>query len=159
MKKIISLLLFTPLLFACSNDKPYTGKKIGLGYVENGSLVNSSVSQMKQIAFDYRIDSIFYIGDDDCAACVKLKQDISGWCKTNHANVYYIHYSEITESDLSTLISITADDYYKWDENSTIPATYFMMGGAILFRGSSDNTLKYLNRYVEVVASTSSIDQ
>ena len=153
MKKIIKLLLFAPLLIGCSSEKPYTGQKIALPYVEEGQLVDSSVSEMKTVAFDNKTDSVFYIGDDSCAACVTLKKDIAGWCSLNHANVYYIHYSEVTESDLSTLVDIT-DGYYQWSEDTSIPAAYFMMMGEIIFRGSADNTLKYLNRYVEVISST-----
>lgn len=159
MKKLIKLLLFAPLLIGCSGDKPYTGQKIGLQYVEEGSLVDSSISEMKTIAFDNAVDSVFLIGDDDCNACAVLKKDIVGWCKTNHANVYYIHYSEMTESDLTTLVSLTEGSAYDWKDGTSIPATYFMMMGTILFRGASDNTIKYLTRYVEVIDSTSSNNQ
>ena len=158
MKKFIPLLLLTPLLFGCTSEKPYTGQKIVLDYVEEGTLVDSSVTEMKEVAFEQKIDSIFYIGDDDCSACLTLKQDIAGWCKLNHANVYYIHYSEVSQSDLSTLIDIT-EGYYQWSEEASIPATYLMMMGEIIFRGDSTNTLKYLNRYIEVNNPTSSANQ
>ena len=161
MKKIFRLFLFAPILLTgCMNEKPYNGQKIALDYVEEGTLVNSSVSEMKTIAFDNKVDSIFYIGSDECTSCVTLKKDIAGWCVTNHANVYNIDYSSVTAEDLAMLKEITAEDTsYNWTDESSIPAVYFMMEGYIIFRGGTTNTIKYLNRYVEVKDTTSSANQ
>ena len=160
MKQIFKLLLFAPLLVGCTTEQPYKGPKLQLQYVEEGTLVTSSVQEMKEVAFDNKIDSVFYIGDDDCSACSNLKSNITNWCSNNHANVYYIEYTSLNTDDLNLLESITKDSDYDWNaEKASLPATYFMMQGYIIFKGASDNTMKYLKRYVEVVDTTSSTNQ
>ena len=149
MKAKVLVLLIIPFLIGCK-EKPYDGPKITLDYATEGTLINSSVLHMKELAFDNKIDSIFYIGDETCAACVEFKPKLMTWCSQNHANIYYIQVTEMTEEDSNMLTDLTVGSYYEWKDKNTIPATYFMKQGEIVFRGESSNTINYLNKYVAI---------
>ena len=149
MKVKVLVLLIIPFLIGCK-EKPYDGPKITLEYAEEGKLISSNVTQMKDLAFDLKIDSIFYIGDETCAACVEFKQKLVTWCSQNHADIYYIQVTEMTEEDSNMLADLTIGSYYEWKDKNTIPTTYFMMQGEIVFRGESSNTINYLNKYVAI---------
>lgn len=148
MKKLV-LLLIIPFLIGCSQDNQYKGKKIELQYVEEGSLVVVDAKHMFDEAFTNKNDSIYYIGDDTCKACQSLKAQLTFWCKEKHANVYEIKYTKVDSEALKYLIDATVG-YYGWTEKSSVPAVYFFMEGEVITRSDEENTIKYLNEYVEV---------
>ena len=150
--KRLALLLIVPFLVGCSHDNQYKGKKIELQYVEEGSLVVVDAKHMFDEAFTNKIDSIYYIGDDTCKACQSLKTQLTFWCKEKHANIYEIEYTKVDEDGLKYLIDATVG-YYGWTENSSVPATYFFMQGSVVFKGDDQNTVQYLNKYVEIINS------
>lgn len=152
MKSRVLLVLTIPFLIGCKNNDKYTGPKITLAYAEEGVLVSSNVQEMKTIAFDNKTDSIFYLGDDSCASCAEFKPKLVTWCAKNHACIYYISVADMSAEDSSLLTDLTIGSYYEWKDKNTIPSTYFMMQGEVMFCGDSSNTLNYLSKYVAVTA-------
>ena len=149
--KIKPLLVLTiPFLIGCTGNDKYTGTKITLSYVEEGGVVDSSVSEMKTIAFDNKVDSIFYLGDDTCASCAEFRPKFAAWFVQNHANAYYIRVTDMTKEESDLLTDLTVGSYYEWKDKNSIPAVYFMMQGEIMFCGDSSNTMNYLSKYVAV---------
>ena len=148
MKKILLLTLAFPFVIGCSNKK-YSGKKLQLNYVENGSLVVKDTKYLFDEAFTNKVDGVYYIGDDTCKACANLKPKIQSWCEKNHAEIYEIEFTKIDEEGLKYLIDATVG-YYGWTEKSSVPAVYFFMEGEVITRSDEENTIKYLNEYVEV---------
>ena len=148
MKKIIPLLMI-PFLLGCTNSNEYKGKKIQLEYAESGAIITVDAKYMFDNAFTNKIDSIYYLGDDICKACQSLKTQLKFWCKDNHTNVYEIVYTDIKDEELNYIIDATVG-YYGWTETDSVPATFFFMQGTVVFRGDDQNTVQYLNKYVEV---------
>ena len=105
MKKLFCLALIIPFIIGCSNKK-YTGKKLQLNYVENGSLVEATTKDLFDNAFTNKTDGVYYIGDDSCSACANLKPKIQSWCEKNHANVFEIEFKKIDEEGLKYLLYV-----------------------------------------------------
>ena len=138
-----------PFLLGCTSNNEYKGKKIQLEYEENGSVVIVNAKHMFDMAFTNKIDSIYFLGDDSCKACQSLKTQLKFWCAEHHASVYEIVYTNVKDEELNYIIDATVG-YYGWTENDSVPATYFFMQGTVVFRGDDQNTVQYLNKYVEV---------
>ena len=155
--KYLTFLLIPFCLIGCKRDDSYKGDKITLDYVEEGHLVESNVPEMKVNAFDNKVDSIYYIGDDSCAACADFKPKLVTWCAQNHANIYYIKFTEMTQEESSMLTDLTVGSIYEWGEKNTLPTTFFMMRGTLVFRGESSNTVSYLKKYVTVKSNSESV--
>ena len=153
MKSKALLLLTIPFLIGCTSNDKYTGPKITLAYAEEGKIVDSSVQEMKTIAFVNKVDSIFYLGDDTCASCAEFKPKLVSWCAQNHANIYYIKVAEMTKEDSEMLTDLTIGSYYEWKDKNSIPSTYFMMQGEVVFCGDGSNTMNYLSKYVTVATA------
>lgn len=150
MKSIARLLLLTPFIFACSNKTSYTGEKIlTIEHDESGQFVEVKAQHMFENAYQGKIDSIYYIGDDNCVACTELKPKIGVWMAQHQARVYYIKYASIDDENFTYLSNSTVG-YYEWTEKSTVPAVYFFANGDVVFKGDDSNTMNYLNRYVGV---------
>ena len=148
MKKLIPLLLVVPFLFGCK-EKKYTGPKITVERNETGELVDATPETMFSVAHENKTDSVFYIGDETCAACKQLKPQLEAWVKAYNGTIYYIKFNTITSENMQNLYDAT-EGYYKWSESTPVPVTYFFMQGEVIVQGDSTNTMKFLNKYVTV---------
>ncbi|MDY4848794.1 MAG: hypothetical protein SO176_00815 [Bacilli bacterium] len=150
MKRKIYLLFFIPLLIGCNNqNSSYTGEKMKIEYAENGGFVTIDPEFLYNHAFIDRIDSIYLFGDSGCEACLSLKNSMEAWAKYYHAKIYYLPISSITESNKHYVLDAT-EGYYVWQDQDIVPTTYFFMQGSVAFKANDSNTIKYLDRYVEV---------
>ena len=150
MKKLACLLLVVPFLFACK-EKPYTGPKMHVEYNESGELIDAVPETMFQKGFTDKVDSIYYIGQDGCSACDKLKPQLSAWCEVNKGAIYYIQVSSITPEN-EHYISDSTVGYYSWDDRKVTPTVYFLMQGEVVFAGDETNTMSFLMKKVDVVS-------
>ena len=148
MKKI-TLLLLLPCLLACSSNKEYKGTKITLPYVEEGGLVTAVPKDMYDVAFESKSDAVFYIGDDTCSACQKLKPQLSDYCVFYHTNIFEIKFTEVKEEDLHYIVDATVG-YYGWRDEQTLPSVFFFMQGSVAFCGNETDTMNFLMKYVTV---------
>ena len=150
MKKICSLLLVLPFLLGC-NKQEYKGPKIKVEYNATGDLISSAPEYMYTHAFQESVSSIFYIGDDTCSGCAKLKPQLKGWCEVYHGAIYYIPWKSVTEDNEHYLIdATTSDGIYGWKHGDSVPAVFFFMDGYVVNRTSETDTMSYLMKYVEV---------
>ena len=150
MKKVLFVLTLVPFLFGCAS-KQDNNPKIKIQRVNEGKMVVVNAKHMFDEAFSSKINSIYYIGDDTCSSCKQLKPSLEAWCKANYAYIYEIKYQDIDEEGFSYLQQATVG-YYSWSENSSVPTVYFFMGGEVVMKGSSDNTMNILTKYIEVVS-------
>ena len=148
MKKVLTVLFILPFLLACK-EKPYDGPKITVEKDDSGALTEVEPITMFEVAFTNKIDSIFYIGDDSCSACQKLKPQLEAWVQVYKGKIYYIPFQSITSENVQYIYDSTVG-YYQWAEDSSIPATYFFMQGEVIIKGSSDNTMNFIKKYVAV---------
>ena len=148
MKRLIPLLLVVPFLFGCK-EKEYTGPKIIVERNESGELVDATPETMFNKAFTDKVSSVFYIGDDSCAACAKLKPQLEAWVKYYKGTIHYIKVETITSETIQYLYDSTVGEY-QWAESSAIPATYFFMEGYVITKKDGYETMEYLNKYVAV---------
>ena len=147
MKRMILSIFAIPLLLACNNKNE--SPKISLEKVDNPGMEVVNGKHMFDNAFTNKTNSIYYIGDDSCSSCQALKPKVQEWCVNNNARVYEIVLTEMTPEDL-TYIQDSTVGYYVWKDEDVVPTVYFFMEGEVVTRTSSDNTIKYLNKYVEV---------
>ena len=148
MKKVLSVLFILPFLLGC-NKKETNTYKFTLESDESGELTLSDPSEMYQKAKTDKIDCVFYIGDDSCSACQKLKPQLTDFVKAYKLKIYYIPLTSITEENVSYLYDATMGPY-QWAENSSVPTTYFFAYGDVIFRAGYDNTVKYLLKNVNL---------
>ena len=148
MRKSVICLLAIPFLLACSK-KPYNGPKIQVAYNETGNLLEASPMKMHSDATISKVDAVYYIGDDSCSACAKLKPQLEDWCTVYKGTIYYIPVSNITDANVNYLYEAT-EGYYQWTEKSTVPAVYFFMKGEVVFQADQTNAMEYLVERVEV---------
>ena len=152
MKKYISLLFVLPLLLGC-NKKPQTFK-LRIERSNKEEMTQVLPEFMYEHAITNAITSIYYVGDDKCEPCKKLKPQLDGWCKVYHGVIYYIPISSISdETQLNYLKSAThyeASTPYSWEDNPTTPAVFFMMDKCIVNRTDQESTMSFLLNYVEV---------
>lgn len=140
-----------PFLTGCNVDRPYDGPKLKIEYSEAGEVIECTPDFLYQHAITDEVDSIYYIGDDLCIACQQLKPQLNAWCNVYKGAIYYIPISNITEDNMHFLIDATVGQHYEWSDKDPVPAVYFFMETNVLFRGDGENTMNYLNRYVEVL--------
>lgn len=148
MKKILLTLLMVPFALACSNKN--SGTKIKLEKVDNPGLEIVDGKHMYDNAFTEKKNSIYYIGDNTCSACITLKQELDAWCTKNSARIYEIEYTNITEQDQKYIEDSTVGQY-GWSTESTLPSVYFFMMGEVVGLGDSSTTMNKLNKFVEVI--------
>ena len=148
MKEILNVLFILPFLLGCK-EKEYTGYRFTLESDESGELTLSDPQTLYQKAKTDQIDCVFYIGDDTCSACQKLKPQLTDFVKAYKLKIYYVPVSTITEENVSYLYDATMGPY-QWGENSTVPTTYFFAYGDVILRGDSTNTIEYLLNYVNL---------
>ena len=149
MKKYLPLIIMAITLIGCSQNNGYKGKKIQLNYVENGELQAVSPKHMFDEAFISKKDSLYYIGDDSCKACVSVKSQLENWCKEKHAVIYAIQVNDIDEQGFNYIVDSTVG-YYGWNESSSVPTTYFFSEGVVVVAADEQNTMKMIDKYVEV---------
>lgn len=125
---------------------------IQVAYNESGELVLTTPESMHEQIVINKIDAVYYIGDDSCLACAKIKPQLQSWCQVKKGTIYYLPVSEISESNIGLMKEATAG-YYEWNENSSVPAIYFIKEGNIIFCGDQTNAMDYLNSYVEVLSN------
>lgn len=148
MKNHLKTILFIPFLLGCAT-KQYTGVKIVVEYDDSGELTVSNPQEMYDVAITNEKSSIFYIGDDSCKACAKLKPQLESWVKAYKGKIYYIALNSITSENIQYLYDAT-EGYYQWSDSVGIPATYFFMEKEVAMKGDSSTTMNYLLNYVEV---------
>ena len=148
MKNLYRLLIVVPFLFSCTK-RQYTGPKLHVEYNESGALIEVLPDDMFERAFTNKIDSIYYIGDDSCTACQKLKPQLNAWCEVNHGAIYYIPLNTITDENEHYIVDSTVG-YYCWEDKKVVPTVYFFMQGEVILGGDSSNTMKFLIEKVEV---------
>lgn len=146
MKKVLSILFILPFLLGCK-EKEYNGFKFTLETDTSGELTLADPTVLYQKAITEQIDCVFYIGDDTCSACQKLKPQLEAFVKAYELKIYYVPVNSITEENVSYLYDATTGTY-QWAENSTVPTTYFFAYGEVVLRGSANNTVDYLLKYV-----------
>ena len=149
MKKIYSLFLALPLLLAC--NQKYTGPKIKVEYNATGDLIEVAPEYMYNHAFVDKVNSIFYVGDDSCSGCAKLKPQLKGWCSVYYGAIYYIPWKSVTEENEHYLIDSTNEGLYAWKHGDSVPAVFFFMEGYVVIRTGENDTMSYLTNHVEVV--------
>ena len=148
MKRLLTAVFILPFLLGCK-DKGYTGRKITLEKDESGKLTEVDPSVMYDVVVTNEKDAVFYIGDETCSACQKLKPQLESWVKVNKGKIYYIPVGSITNENMHYLIDSTVG-YYEWKENDAVPITYFFMEGAVVMQTTYDNTMNFLMKYVTV---------
>ena len=146
MKKVLSVLFILPFLLGCK-EKEYTGFKLTLENDESGELTSADPNLLFEKAITDGIDCAFYIGDDSCSACQKLKPQIESWAKVYKKKVCYVPVASITESNVQKLYDATVG-YYSWAEDSSVPATFFFSEKQVVFRGDSTNTMNFFVKYI-----------
>ena len=146
MKKILSVLFILPFLIGCK-EKEYDGYKFTLESDTSGELTLADPSILYQKAITDQIDCVFYIGDEACVACQKLKPQLENYVKAYELKIYYIPVGSITEENVSYLYDATMG-MYQWANNSSVPTTYFFAYGEVILRGNAENTVEYLVKYV-----------
>ena len=151
MKKLLSIIFILPFLLGCK-EKEYTGFKLTLEKDESGELTLADPNTLYDVAITNEKDCAFYIGDDACSSCQKLKPQLEAWVKAYKYRIYYIPVSSITEENVQKLYDATvaAVGYYQWAEDSSVPTTYFFSAKTVVFRGGADNTVNFLLKYVNV---------
>ena len=151
MRKLFCLILLSPFMFACSKNTSYVGDPLlTIEYEASESMIEVGPKFLYEKAFVNKQDSIFFIGDNTCAACAELKPKIESWISTNHGRIYYVPYQSIDEDNIAYLSDATVG-YYQWTSKSSVPAVYFFTGGEVKFCGNEKTTIKYLERYVAVL--------
>ena len=70
--------------------------------------------------------------------------------QNKQTNIYEIKYAEITEAEQRKIEDATVG-YYAWTKENTLPAVYFFMEGEVVFVGDNRNTIKNLDKYVQVI--------
>lgn len=148
MKKIVRLFMVLPFLMGCK-DREYSGTKIVVEKDESGALTEVTPDVMYDVASVQKKDCVFYIGDDSCEACQKLKPQLEGWVKYYKGKIYYVNIASVTEENLHYLYDATVG-YYEWSEGSSIPATYLFKEGSVVIRGYVDDTMNLINKFVTV---------
>ncbi len=151
MKKILTLLLTLPFLVGCKEPE-YNGYKLKVEKDESGELTLADPNILYETAITNKKECVFYIGDDTCSACQKLKPQLEAWVKAFKGKIYYIPLESITTENVQKMYDATTDDtgYYQWGDDSSVPTTYFFSAGFVVFRGGSTDTMTLLNRYVTV---------
>jgi len=147
MKKILTVLFVIPFLLGCK-EQEYTGYKLTLESDESGELTLADPETLYQKAITDGIDCVFYIGDDTCGACLKLKPQLKGYVEYYKLKIYYIPLNTITTENVSYINDATTDSLYTWGDNQSVPATYFFSQKCVVFRGDGENTMNFLMKYV-----------
>ena len=148
MKRLFGTLLIIPFLLGCK-EKEYTGLKLVVEKDDSGLLADADPTVMYEVAVTNKKDCVFYIGDEGCSACKKLKPQLEAWVKAYKGRIYYIQLSSITSENFHYLIDATVG-YYEYKEGDSVPATYFFTYGEVAFKGTSDDTMSFLTKYVTV---------
>ena len=138
-----------PFLLGCAGKGQYTGQKITLKYVENGTLVTSSADQMHELTVTNKESNIFILGNDQCGSCKNAKQTLLEFSETNHCNTYYVNVKDMTKDDLTKVQKATSGSSM-FGEKDTVPAIYFIYQGDVAFRSGESDLKTYLTQYVEV---------
>ena len=147
MKKLLTVLFVLPFLLGCK-DKEYTGYKLTLESDESGELTSADPQTLYQKAITDGIDCVFYIGDDNCAGCQKLKPQLVDYVKAYKLKIYYIPVNVITDENVSYLNDATTEGPYTWGDNQSVPATFFFSSKVVMFRGDDTTTMNFLMKYV-----------
>ena len=146
MKKLLSVLFAIPFLIGCKNEE-YTGYKLTLEKDESGVLTEATPDTLYEVAITNQLDCAFYIGDESCAACQKLKPQLEAWVKAYKQKIYYIPVGNITSENIQKLYDATVG-YYQYTEKTGLPTTYFFSAATVVFRGDSTNTMNFFIKYV-----------
>ncbi len=121
MKKIISLLVLSILLVACTTNQTTTNNEIN--YI-------SSVQAMEKMDNN---DSFFLvIGISTCSACIAYKPVLEELVKNKEAEIYYVQTD--TEADRSTEDRnnvIKFFEEYLNDQVNTTPSTIYIHEGEV----------------------------
>ncbi len=147
MKKLLAVLFVIPFLLGCK-EKEYKGYKLTLEADESGELTLSNPEELYQKAITEGIDCAFYIGDDMCSGCQKLKPQLVDWIKAYKQKIYYIPVNMITNENVSYLNDATNTEPYKWSDNQSVPATFFFSQKYVMYRGDDSSTMNFLNKYI-----------
>lgn len=147
MKKLLAVLFVIPFLLGCK-EKEYNGYKLTLEADESGELTLSDPQTLYQKAITDGIDCVFYIGDNMCSGCQKLQPQLEDWVKAYKQKIYYIPLNEITNENVSYLNDATNTEPYKWEDNQSVPATFFFSQKYVMYRGDDTSTMNFLNKYI-----------
>ena len=146
---MLSVIFILPFLLGCK-EKEYTGIKLAVEKDESGELTETDPSVLYETAIANKKDCVFYIGDEMCADCKKLKPQLEAWVKAKKGKIYYIKIQSINAENIHYLEDATVG-YYQWAEGDSVPATYFFTQGEVAFKGISHDTMTLLTKYVTVV--------
>ena len=149
MKKLLTVLFILPFLLGCK-DKEYTGYKLTLESDESGELTSADPQTLYQKAITDGIDCVFYIGDDNCGGCQKLKPQLVDYVRAHKLKIYYIPVNVITDENVSYINDATTDSPYTWGDNQSVPATFFFSQKYVMFRGDDTTTMNFLMKYVNI---------
>lgn len=149
MKKILATLFVLPFLLGCNRNQEYTGYKLTVERDESGELTESTPEELYENAITNNKDCIYYIGDDNCSSCQKLKPQLIAWTTMYKGKIYSIPLNMITNENVEKINDATVG-YYDWSKNQSIPAVFFFGSGTVVFRGDDTNTMNFLNKYVQV---------
>lgn len=153
MNKLLRLALVLPFLMGCKTSyqyHEYKGEKIVLDYVENGDLVESSVSELASFVQQEK-SMIYLLALPNCSSCNNVKNSLKAYSQGNHCNTYWINIRTVLENkdDMNTLKTATSG-YYQWGENESYPLVYFFFKGDVAFRCGETDTATFITNYVEV---------
>ena len=152
MKKVVFAIV--GLLTSASCSRPTFSVQIEFAREENPSFQIITIEDAYQSIVVSKNNMVLTLGVESCNSCTKLKTELADLAPRKGISLFYIDVSEITETELTQLETITTFNdslqTYKFAQNKTLPATYVFAEETIIVAFSSQN-IANLDALIKVV--------